>query len=68
MFLVAVKMHRSSHPPAKILKAYIKVLAGLNYVYHSDDLNNALFSQGYVLENSSHCGDGVQSIDSKARG
>ena len=62
------KMNRSPHPPARILKVYIKVSPGFNYVYHSDGLNNALLSQGYVLENGSHCGNGVQSIDSKARG
>lgn len=66
-FQGAIKTNRFLHPPARILKVYVKVLPEFSYVCHSDGLNSTLLPQDYALENGSHCGNNVQSVNSKAR-
>lgn len=41
----------------------MEALTGFSHVYHPASLNNALFSQGCVLENSSHYEQSVFSKD-----
>ena len=41
---------------------------GFRHTLIPDGLNNTLFSQSLALENSSHCGNCVQSIHSKDKG
>ena len=62
------KTSRSPHPPASILKVYTEAVTGLNHLHCPEGLNNSLFSQGCVLETSSHCGSGGQNVRSKDRG
>ena len=59
------KTSRSLCTPTGILKAYVEALTGFNLIYHPDSLNNTLLSQGHVLENSSHCGNDGQDIQSR---
>lgn len=61
------KTSRSLHTPARILKAYIKALMKFSHIYYPDLLNNSLLSQGYNDDNTSHCGNGEQSVHSKDR-
>lgn len=67
LLLRVCKMSRSSLPPIRILKVYMEALTGFGNVYHPDGLNN-LLCQGYVLENSSHCRNGGQSVYSQGSG
>ena len=48
------------------LESYMEV-NWVQSIYHSDGLNNTLLFQGYVLENSSHCGNDGQNVCSKDR-
>ena len=68
LVLVAHYTSRSPHPPSRILKVYVEPLPGFSHIYGSDHLNDALISQGYILENDSHCENGWQNIPSKDRG
>ena len=61
-------MNKSPHLPARILKVYIEALMGFSHTYHPDGLDNAMLSQGYILENSFHCGTGQNNVYSKYRG
>lgn len=58
-------MSRSPHQVTQILKVYTEVLTRFTHIYHSNDLNNTWFSQGYILENGSHCGKGEENEHSK---
>lgn len=58
------KTSNSQHLPARILKIYIAALTG-SVTYHPDGLTNTLLSQGYILENSSHCSNSGQNVHSK---
>ena len=40
---------RSLHLPSRTFKVYIEALTGFHHTRYSDNLNNALFFQGYVL-------------------
>ena len=60
-------MSRSSHLPTRIVKAYIGALTEFSQIYYPDGLNNTFLSQGYILENGSHCGNSGQNIHSKDR-
>ena len=44
------KMSKSSHLPHRILKFYIEALTEFSHIFHPNDLNSTLFSQGCVLE------------------
>ena len=46
----------------------IETLSEFSHVFGPDGLSNILFSQGCVLENDSHCGNGGQDTHSKDRG
>lgn len=61
------KMSTSLCPPARILKVYTETLTELRHIYCLDGLNNTSLSQGYFLENDSHCGKSDQYIHSKDR-
>lgn len=41
------------HKPVTILSIFIEALTGFSQVYHPDDLNITLLSQGYLLETAS---------------
>lgn len=61
------KASRSLNLPARILKVYTETLTELRHIYCLDGLNNTSLSQGYFLENDSHCGKSDQYIHSKDR-
>ena len=61
-------MSGSLHLPASILKVYKETLTGFSYIYRLDGLKNTLLSQGCVLENDSHSGDGGKRVHSKDKG
>ena len=44
------KTSRSLHLPARILKVYTEALTGFSHIYHPDDLNSTVLSQGCILE------------------
>lgn len=67
LVLGSCKINSSLHLPSRILKVFIEALNGLSHIYYPDALNNTLLSQGSVLENSSHSGNGWQIIESKDR-
>ena len=54
------KVSRSLHPSARILNVYVEALTGFSHLYRPDDLNNTLVSQGCMLENGFHYGNGGQ--------
>ena len=62
------KTSTSLHLLAGILKVFIAASTGFSQEYHPDGLNNTLLSQGCILENGSHCGNGEQNVHSKDRG
>lgn len=57
-------MQVDRYPPARILKVYVETLTGFSHIYHPDGLNNISLSQGFMLENDSHCGTGRENVNS----
>lgn len=62
------KMRRSPYPPARIVKVYREALTGFCHIYCLDGLKNTLLSQGWDLDNGSHCRNCEQNVHSKHRG
>lgn len=56
------KTIRFLQPPGRILKACTEALPGISDIYHPDVLKNALLSQGYILDNGSHCVNSRQNV------
>lgn len=54
--------------PSRTLKVCTEALMGFSPVFSPDGLSNTFLSQSCSLENSSHCGNGGQSVHSKGRG
>ena len=50
------KMSRYLHSTTRILKVYTEALTGFSHIYHPNDLNNTLLSQGCVLETAPSVG------------
>lgn len=63
-----LKMSKSLHPPARILKVYIQTLTGFSHIHNPGGLNNTLLSQGYVLETASTVGMGGKHITRAGEG
>lgn len=66
--LGSYKTSKSPHPPTRILRVYIESLAGFNYVYCPDGLNNTFFCQGYVLETAAAMRIVVRTYIPKSKG
>ena len=49
-------MSRSPHPSVRILNVGLEVLIEFTHVFSSDGLNNALLSQGRILETARSMG------------
>lgn len=47
--LIPCKISRCPHLPTRILKTYIKALAGFSYIPHLDGPNNTSLSQGCIF-------------------
>lgn len=52
----------------RILGVYIKSSTGFSHICQAGSLNNTLLSQGCILENGPHCGNGGQNTHSKDEG
>lgn len=52
----AARLSRSPHQSTRTLKVYIEALIGFGHIYHPDDLNTTLLSQGYILETAPSVG------------
>lgn len=52
-------MSGTLHPSTGILKVYAEDLTGFSHIHHPDGLDNALLSQGFILEASSSVGSGL---------
>lgn len=52
-------MSGTLHPSTGILKVYAEDLMGFSHIHHPDGLDNALLSQGFILEASSSVGSGL---------
>lgn len=56
---------KMSEFPHQNLEVYTETLMRFNHVHRPDGFNGTQLSQGYVLENSSHCGIGGENVHSK---
>lgn len=65
LVLGGCKTNRSLDPPARIVNVYTEAWTR---PYRTDGLSNTLLSQGCILGNDPHCGNGGQNIHSKDRG
>ena len=61
------KMSRLMYPPTRILKIYIEASLDSVILYYPDGQNNTLLSEGFILENGSHYGNGENSTHDKDR-
>ena len=68
LVLGGCKRSRFPHLPARILKVYVEALTRFSYVCCPDGLNNALLSQGCILEKGSSCENSGPNIHSKDTG
>lgn len=64
---VGYKMSRCPYLSTSILEVYMENLTGFNHICCPGTLRNTSLSQGCILGNNPHCGNGGQSICSKGR-
>jgi hypothetical protein len=58
------KLSRSPYSSARILRVYIEGITWVHSHIPQDGLNNISLSQGFILENDSHCGTSRENVNS----